>query len=480
MFNLKKINELKDFTQGNYRAGFFAQDLKERFPGYEILGEGVYKFAFSIPGHDDKILKIIKKSSSKDLEWDIEYYNCAPKFFPIVYDYDKINTNPNWVIVEKIDILRIGSGAKFVDLQFQYFEIDFEEYYRLLETLPDLLKFFADKSYGHLERIFYILDNWNMLINKYEPEKVRNLLKFFLSHKKFKEFILAMKKCGISVNDLHEGNYGFRSSDEQFIIIDHPIKKDLEFQIESLIRKTKTINESSSSSLFNTELFDNIAYLIYNPKNIEKILQNNNMKLIGQGSYKSVYSISEHPDKVLKVVQKERTYQIRDEIKNYECSSKYFPIVYAYDQKEYRWSIVEKIPITEETLDSEAKMEKLAFDYFNINKIKLIELNQKDKYFKDYQFNSIFHIFQLLIDFHDFKTYYSMQYKSTLEIFKYLFSLPKLRDFLKVTESCLSGLGDMSSANYGFRENGQFVIIDSSSGKPLHLELEGIIYNESI
>jgi N-acetylglutamate synthase-like GNAT family acetyltransferase len=64
--------------------------------------------------------------------------------------------------------------------------------------------------------------------------KIKIVYDYLLSLPKLKEFLIAMKRCGIGLKDLHAANYSFNKNG-QLIIIDHPDKESIDLKLENIL-----------------------------------------------------------------------------------------------------------------------------------------------------------------------------------------------------------------------------------------------------
>lgn len=73
--------------------------------------------------------------------------------------------------------------------------------------------------FGLIKSYIYAIKN-NMF-----DEKQKIYYRYIFSKPKVRKLITNMNKCGISFNDIHSDNFGFRENGE-FVIIDSPIDSD--------------------------------------------------------------------------------------------------------------------------------------------------------------------------------------------------------------------------------------------------------------
>lgn len=191
---LKELERM--LNNDNFRSGI--QFLKNN--GFKVTGEGNYKTVFSLG--PKKVLKVAKNSTGlSDINTEISAADCAPEWFPKVY-----NSGYGWAIVERAAITyKKNKQVQYLVLDF--FNINLEELNAISESefykFSDIINWI--KSYKNYKR--------------YGLESYKNILKYFLSRPKFKEFLIAVQNCHLSLNDLHLNNIALNSNGH-FIIID--------------------------------------------------------------------------------------------------------------------------------------------------------------------------------------------------------------------------------------------------------------------
>lgn len=182
--------------------------------GLYLLGKGESKLAFSIENDPDIILKVLKYGINNTFINDIRYYECSPRYFPKVYYADRR--------IEIVERIKVYSGTYNNIEALKYFGIS----YGVMKDLIDktglreseglLYSFVSNKS---MLTIFNLLIEYKYYISVH-GKVMKPIYDYLLSLNKLKEFLINMKKCNISIDDLHEGNFGFREKDGQFVLVD--------------------------------------------------------------------------------------------------------------------------------------------------------------------------------------------------------------------------------------------------------------------
>lgn len=86
------------------------KELAERY-GFKYFNSGQTKHVYKILNDPTKVLKISKKPKYDILNDEIKNVLCAPDLFPHVYDYDKKNKNPLWMICEMIPVISLTNPS---------------------------------------------------------------------------------------------------------------------------------------------------------------------------------------------------------------------------------------------------------------------------------------------------------------------------------------------------------------------------------
>lgn len=212
-----------------------------------------------------------------------------------------------------------------------------------------------------------------------------------------------------------------------------------------------------------TDIISTIAWLYYDRKTNQasELAKQHGLRYSGQGLYKIVYSLG--PNKVLKI-GKERsgTDDLKQEIKHSECGPEWFPKIL---DSGMNWNIVERIKNIYKT---NKNIPQDVLNWFDIDS-KYTEV-----YFKD-----IRSVLEYVENYSQTKNMafgftVSEKQKQTL---KYLFSKPKLVEFLKILSKCKIRFSDLHLNNYGINNAGHFVIIDSEWGNPSYDFEDDKFYN---
>ncbi len=212
-----------------------------------------------------------------------------------------------------------------------------------------------------------------------------------------------------------------------------------------------------------TDIIQQIADLFSNKKILEanQLAKQHGFRYSGRGEYKIVYSLG--PNKVLKIgMSRFGTDDLEQEKKHSECAPEWFPKILDSGPN---WNIVERI---KNIYKNNKKISQDVLNWFDIDP------KQTPVYFKD-----IRSVLEYVENYSQTKNMafgftVSEKQKQTL---KYLFSKPKLVEFLKILSKCKIRFSDLHLNNYGINNAGHFVIIDSEWGNPSYDFEDDKFYN---
>lgn len=181
-----------------------------------------------------------------------------------------------------------------------------------------------------------------------------------------------------------------------------------------------------------------------NYKTASKIMEKYGFKVTGQGEYKIVYSLGSQ--RVFKLAKSGLgTSDIANEVRATECAPEIMPKIY---KSGIGWAIVERI---KHTLKNDKNIGLTFLNYFEL------DLNELNKHLDIQMFRGYRDILNFIRDYRRHKQFSPEYYKT---IMSYFLSKNKFREFLKSITKCNISLYDLHLNNFGFREDGSFVIID--------------------
>lgn len=427
--------DIFEFEENFYNEDFINLEEEDHYISigndYDLkfIGLGAYRAVYEID--NSKIIKFIRKPTTKDNIQEYKRWQQSnnSRFLPMHFEHAK---DYSWIIVERLKMLTPGQFIQEFNKQFG----------------------FNFKAPSELIRAFIQFNKTNILPNNSEPTIA------------FKSFLDLINKLGIPMEDFNSENFGIRESTGELVILDFAIENIGSNKIiESIIYESSYI----PSKLILNKLGDLIVYKA-NFDIAEEYAEKFGLKKYGSGIFKLVFSIQGDDNKLLKVATDNGTNSLKQEVNNYLCAPELFPRIYDYDNKLYKWIIVEKI---ENIYKNNPNIYEDVLNYFNITKQDIRKLNK----LIGYKFiNTYEQIFQLLKYYN--KDHYENQEVWGESVYKLLFSNPKLKEFLKQVSKCKISLSDLHANNIGFRDDGSFVIIDSEPSEEYGFQLESLIFNE--
>lgn len=179
-------------------------------------------------------------------------------------------------------------------------------------------------------------------------------------------------------------------------------------------------------------------------KNALKIMKEYGFKVTGEGEYKIVFSLGSK--RVFKLAKSGLgVSDIANEIRAAECAPELMPKIYKSGRG---WAIVERI---KHTLKNDKNIGSTFLNYFEL------DLNELNKHLDITMFRGYHDILKFIREYKHHKHFNPDYYKT---IMSYFLSKNKFREFLKSIARCNISLYDLHLNNFGFREDGSFVIID--------------------
>jgi hypothetical protein len=230
-------NKINDLVEETMLSNGITASLISRFSklGFVYEASGRYKSVFRSKKDINKLLKIYHDNAGiveNQFQNEIDNYKCSPEFFPIVYDYDQINTKPIWIIVEHIPYTYETIKPDLNKKALEYFEIDIDK----LNQLNSIEKYYKYNFIG-IGQIFDFIQMFREYKKYYMMQyvKTKELYKYIFSRPNILKFIKTINQCKAGINDLHISNIGFRKNGE-FVIIDSPsIREEIDINLEGLI-----------------------------------------------------------------------------------------------------------------------------------------------------------------------------------------------------------------------------------------------------
>jgi len=181
-----------------------------------------------------------------------------------------------------------------------------------------------------------------------------------------------------------------------------------------------------------------------NYKNASRIMREYGFKVTGEGEYKIVYSLGSK--RVFKLAKTSLGVgDIANEVRAAECAPELMPKIYKSGRG---WAIVERI---KHTLKNDKNIGSTFLNYFEL------DLNELNKHLDIIMFRGYYDILKFIRDYRHHKQFTPEYYRT---IMSYLLSKNKFKEFLKSVAKCNISLYDLHLNNFGFREDGSFVIID--------------------
>jgi hypothetical protein len=226
---------------------------------------------------------------------------------------------------------------------------------------------------------------------------------------------------------------------------------------------------------FDKGVFAKIAQLASTEPSLwpaRELAEKHGFKFVKEGAYKAVFSVGE--DKVLKVAKdRQGNTGILAEINSFKCSPKFFPEVFASDKKGL-WSVVEKVAVLETKEAINKAWEYFEFDWSEYNqKIGKIvgwavTRTEEPLYWLAYLVKDALRWKQFRL-----KKNIKEEFPEELEAYRWLFSHRKFVEFIQGLARCDVDHFDLKADNFGFRVNGQLVVIDSDDEGVLPGEATG-------
>lgn len=188
----------------SYGKIFEANKLAKQH-GFRYSGRGKYKIVYSLG--PNKVLKIgMSRPGTDDLEQEKKHSECAPEWFPKVFDSGR-----NWNIVERVKNIYKNNKNLTKDV-FNWFGFDFEAPPRV-----DIFTYQFLINFDDFKRVLAFVEQYS--IDRQLQPKEKQTLKYLFSKPKFVEFLKAVGRCKIRLYDLHLNNYGINNAGH-FVIID--------------------------------------------------------------------------------------------------------------------------------------------------------------------------------------------------------------------------------------------------------------------